>query len=183
MKFQHGNQAFWVSYQLIISCYRNASLCIHHTCWVWEASFFVMEYDYAKILEFWNQIFMIMEVFMIFRSIYSLRNYNSLLNLLYYTTINIQRESGRHSKWLYKKSCHEWPWMTMNSEPFIFENTGKTFGDPLVRYKQYGIYSSSLYNLYNYDWIRCTVVEIMNRHVWGYDVLVMKAHRMIKVWN
>ena len=70
---------------------------------------------------------MIMGVCMIFRSIYSLRNYNSLLNLLYYTTINIQRESGRHSKWLYKKW---WPLsMTMNSEPFIFEKTGKTFGD------------------------------------------------------
>ena len=142
------------------------------------------EYDYAKILEFSNQIFMIMGVFMIFRSIYSLRNYNSLLNLLYYTTINIQRESGRHSKWLYKKS---WPWMTMNSEPFIFEKTGKTFGDPLM--KKYGINSKAytvgivIYNLYNYDWIRCTVGEIMNRHVWGYDVLVMKAHRMIKVWN
>ena len=75
--------------------------------------------------------------------------------------------------------------MTMNSEPFIFENTGKTFGD--LNNENYDVYSKStgtvFYNLYDYDELRCTVVEIMNRHVWGYDVLVMKAHRMIKVWN
>ena len=66
--------------------------------------------------------------------------------------------------------------MTMNSELFIFENTGKTFGD-------LNNTGTVFFNLYDYDELRCTVVEIMNRHVWGYDVLVMKAHRMIKVWN
>ena len=118
------------------------SSCVLEASYYRDDTFFMREYDYAKILEFWNQIFMIMGVFMIFRSIYSLRNYNSLLNLLYYTTINIQRESGRHSKWLYKKS---WPWMTMNWDPSFLRIPERPLVTPCwkVRYKQYGIYSSS----------------------------------------
>ena len=73
--------------------------------------------------------------------------------------------------------------MTMDSEPFIFEPER-----PLVIPVKHGVYckrtDTVLFNLYNYE-IQYTVVEIMNRHVWGFDVLVMKAHLMIKVcwWN
>ena len=97
-------------------------------------------------------------------STYSLRNFNSLLNILISRQLIFQQKvAGPQNDFTKMMMIEALDFVPRPEVDRMFRT--KSEGTQTFRLFNENSTGTVIYNLFSYVWIRCTVVEIMNRHV------------------